>query len=116
MVFVHLVLRLLWLVFQLTRKTCILNHCQLGRAHELVFIHIKHFDLNGSDLQQHVFPEFVDLHDLVMLDLLEFCLVLHSLQISFCFPVVSFCDEGVLIFFKCVVVVHLSLHLCNDRI
>jgi hypothetical protein len=30
--------------------------------------------------------------------------------------VVSFCDEGVLIFFKCVVVVHLSLHLCNDRI
>lgn len=53
MVFIHLVFGLLRLVFELTGQRGVLDHCELCGANELILVHVKHFDFNGSDLQEH---------------------------------------------------------------
>ena len=50
MVAVHLVLCLLWLVFELTGQRRILNNSKFRCAHELVLIHAQHLDFNCTDL------------------------------------------------------------------
>jgi len=49
-ILVHLMLGLFGLVLELSSQTSILNYCQFGGAHQLIFIHIKHFHFNSSYL------------------------------------------------------------------
>jgi hypothetical protein len=68
MVFEHQVLGLLRLVVQLCRQLHVLNNRQLGCALELVLVGDGVLHADGSDLHEHVFSEFVDLLDPVLLD------------------------------------------------
>ena len=51
-----------------------------------------------------------------MLDLFEFRFMVYSLQISFSFPMVSFCNEDVSILFESDVVMHFRLHFRDDLV
>lgn len=104
--FVHLVFRLLGLILEFTRQTCILDDCKFSGAYQLVFVHVKHFDFNSSDLQKHVLPQLVDLHDFVMLNFFKFSFVGFPLQVTLSFPVVALSDKRMPVFFKFVVVVN----------
>lgn len=85
-VFVHLVLSLLGLVFELPRQRGVLNHCQLGGTHKLILVYVKHFDFDGSDLQKHLFAKVVDLNHFVFFDLVDDSQMVGPLLVSFALP------------------------------
>lgn len=87
-VLVHLVLSLFGLVLEFTGQRCILDHCQLRGAHQLIFIHIQHFYLDGSDLQQHLFSQVVDLNHFFFLNHLHLALKVFPLCVPFLYPVI----------------------------
>lgn len=85
----HLVLGLLALVLELACQRCILDHRQLGSAHQLVLVHVEHLDLNCAYLQEHLLAQVVNLNHFVLLDLLNYALVVQALLVAFPGPVLA---------------------------
>lgn len=69
MVLVHQVLSLLRLVLELASQLHVLDDRKLGGADQLVFVHVKHLDLDCPNLEQHLFPQRIDLLNFLSLNL-----------------------------------------------
>ena len=102
-ILVHLVLGLLRLVLQFSSERGVLNNSELGCAHQLVFVHVEHFDFDCPYLEEHLLAQVVNLDHLVLLNSGNLFFVGRSLGVSFVAPEVSLLHEFLLhflVFFK----------------
>ena len=82
-VLVDQLFHVLGLVFEFTGELDILLNRQLSGSLQLLFIHGQHLNLNISDINQHLFPEFINSHRLLFGDIPHIFIMLVPLNPQF---------------------------------
>jgi hypothetical protein len=95
-----------------------LDYSQLSGSNKLILVHIEHLDFNSSNLEQHFFPQVINLHNLILFDLLDLLLVVFPLVISLFdphVPLFSFFKSCALVLQEVIVDLSLLLNLLVER-